>query len=214
MFGYQVAMLLTATIVFPCIIGIPYFKRLPSSYKLIVLLLLFGFFTEVLLIFLPYFGVNNFLISHIYALGEIILLSLFFILRVKRVKEKRLIRIAMMGLAGFALIYSIIGNNIAEFNSIPRTLECIYFSGLSCYVFYEMTIDPGPKEDDSFYCMNGAILFYFSSCFIVFAFSKYVAQGNDYLLLMHNVHSIVSAMCNITFALGLWISSRSAYSVA
>jgi hypothetical protein len=146
MFSYQVALFLAATIIIPCVIGVIYFRRLPFYFRLIVMLLLFGLFTESVLITLPYFGINNFPISHIYALVEIVLLSLFFIALLKSSAEKKIILIAMTGMSAFALMYAIIGNNMAEFNSMPRALECIYFSGLSCYVFYEMAIDSEPVD--------------------------------------------------------------------
>jgi hypothetical protein len=89
----------------------------------------------------------------------------------------------MMGMSAFALMYAIIGNNIAEFNSMLRALECIYFSGLSCYVFYEMSIDREPV-DSGVYFVNGGILFYFTSCFLIFPFSKYKAPDYNDLLVM------------------------------
>jgi hypothetical protein len=69
-------------------------------------------------------------------------------------------------------------------------------------------------EDRSFYFINGAILFYFSSSFLVFVFSNVLIDDMENLLLMHNIHTIVVTMCNIAYAIGLWIASRSSYSVA
>lgn len=213
MFGYQIAIFLAATIILPSVVGFVYFMKFKIQYKLIVILLLFSLFVELVMFVLPYLNINNLLVLHLYGVVEIILLSLFFIHNLNKAREKRIVRITMVGLSTFAIIYSIIGNNIAEFNSLPRAFECIYFSAISCYVFYKMTTDLAP-EDESIYFVNGAILFYFSSCFIVFTFSKYLATDNNDLLVMHNVHSIVSAMCNISYATGLWIASKSSYSVA
>lgn len=214
MFGFEVAMALMATIIFPCLIGMLFFKSLPLYYRLIVALLLFGFLTEVTLITLSFLRINNLFSSHLYALVEIILLSLYFRRLAKTSKEKNVISTIMIVLSGFAIVYSIIGSNIAEFNSIPRALECIYFSVLACYAFYNMALEPPEKEDVSLYFVNGAILLYFSSCFIVFAFSKSMTLDTENLLFMHNVHSLVSATCNIAYAIGLWLASRSSYSVA
>jgi hypothetical protein len=210
MFGYQVAISLAATILIPCAVGIIRFRTLSRHYRLIVLLLALGFFTEALMFSLPYFGVNNLVGLHFYALAEIILLSMFFIHQLKSVAEKRIVWIAMACVSAICLLYAAVGNNITGFNSLPRAIECIYLSGLCGYVFYEMLLEPGPKED-ALYFVNGAVLFYFSSSFIVFAFSKYLAPHGEDLLVMYNVHSIINAICNIAYAAGLWIASRSPY---
>ena len=213
MFGYNVAVWLATSIIIPCAVGIIYFEKLPMPYKLIVALLILGFFTELMLVIVPYIGIKNYFGSHIYGLLEIVLLSLFFINLLKNPKEKRMIWIIMIGLSVFALGYSISGNNILEFNSLPRALECIYFSLISCYLFYKMSIDLRTM-DESIYFVNGSIFFYFSSSFLVFAFSNYKAHDSDDLLVMYNVHSIVNALCNLAYAPGLWIASKSSYSAA
>lgn len=210
MFGYQIAILLAATILIPCVVGVVRFNALAMHYRFVVILLGFGFLTELLMFSLPYFGTNNLIGMHLYALAEIILLSLYFIHQLKEPVEKRIIGIATVAIAAISVVYSSVGNNIKEFNSLPRAIECIYFGGLCSYVFYEMTIDRSRIEGGLCF-INGAILFYFSSCFIVFAFSKYKAPDTNDLLMMYNVHSIINAVCNLAFAAGLWLAPRFSY---
>lgn len=216
MFGYRIALLLAATIILPCITGVIRFKRLSVSYKIITALLLVALLTEMVMILFPYFGVDNLIGMHLYSIVEIVLLGLFFTSQIKNDSRARyIILILTFLLSAFALGYALLGNNIAEFNSIPRALECVYFSAISCYVFYLMSMEGEARqsEDNCFYFINGAILFYFSSSFLVFALSKFMAADNDTLLAMYNVHSIVNGICNIAYAVGLWIASRSSYLV-
>lgn len=210
MFGYQIAILLAATILIPCLVGFIRFNTLAVHYRFVAILAGLGFLTELLMFSLPYFGTNNLIGMHFYALAEIILLSMFFIHQLKEPVEKRIIWIATVAIAAISLVYASVGNNIKEFNSLPRAIECIYFGGLCSYVFYEMSIDKSRMEGGLCF-INGAILFYFSSCFIVFAFSKYKAPDKDDLLMMYNVHSIINAICNLMFAAGLWVAPRSTY---
>jgi hypothetical protein len=207
MFGYQVAFSLAMTVIIPCVVGVIYFRKLSKAYKYLVMLLGMHLFSELLLITLAYLGVNNLIYLHLYAPLEIILLSTFFIHQLRSLQEKRIIWAVTFVITAISLIYSLVGNNIAGFNSFPRAIECMYFSLLACYVFYDILVDPGPV-DDGFYIVNGAVLFYFSSCFLVFAFSKYIAPDNKSLLMMSNIHSIIIAVCNIAYATGLWIASK------
>jgi len=213
MFGYQVAVILASTILIPAVIGAIRFRKLNASYKAIVLLFIFSAVVETVMFGMPFFRSSNLFLLHMYAIVEIILLSFFFITQMKNRTTVKAIRFVMILLCLTSLVYSAVGNNFAEFNSIPRAIECVYFSVLACYLFYELSFDVQPVSE-SIYFVNGAILYYFSSCFIVFGFAKYASSNSSHLLLMHNVHSIVSAMCNLSYATGLWIFSRSSYSAA
>lgn len=215
MFGFQVAITLALSVIIPLLVGFFYFKRLSPAYQYIVFLLAMRFISELLLVGMMKLGLNNLVFLHFYAPLEILLLSMFYLhlFRGWNSEYKRIIWIATFVVTGISLVYSAVGNNVAEFNSFPRALESIYFTGLSIFVFYESITDPDPMGG-GFYIVNGSILFYFSTCFLVFAFSKYVASNVNNLLLMSNVHSIVIGLCNFSFALGLWKVSKQFYSPA
>jgi hypothetical protein len=140
-------------------------------------------------------------------------MSLFFIYQLTSSKEKRIILIAFIGLSTFSIGYSVLGD-IQQFNSLPVALEAVYFSTLSCYFFYKKAVDPQPDSHEGFYIVNGTILFYFASNFLFFAFSNHFIKDRENLLVMSNVHSIVLAISNLSYAVGLWIASKSSYSVA
>lgn len=213
MFGYKVAILLSATILLPAAIGVVYFGRLAREYKLIAALILIGTAVELLMLVLPFVGINNLLGLHFFAVAEILLLNAFYRSMARTPVERRVILWATIGLTIFSLVYSFVGKNITDFNSVPRAIESGYFTLLSCYLFYELTIEPQPVSG-SIYFINGAVLFYFSSCFIVFAFSRYLATDSGKLLLLYNFHSIVNAITNLSYSVGLWIASRSSYSAS
>jgi hypothetical protein len=213
MFGYEVALLLSCTILLPTLVGAVRFFKLPGEYRIIASLIFVGFLVELLMFILPYWKVNNLMGMHVFALAEIVLLSLFFRSQIRDSRVKTIVTVVAVGLSVFAVFYSFIGKNVNEFNSLPRALESIYFALLSGYFFYEMTIDPQPVLN-SVYFINGSILFYFTSCFIVFAFSNYLINDQQNLLILYNLHSIVNALTNLAYATGLWIASRSSYSVS
>jgi hypothetical protein len=60
-------------------------------------------------------------------IGETILLSLFLMRRLTGKSQKRLIKVLMLSLTAFALAYACIGNNLMEFNTLPRGLESHIF---------------------------------------------------------------------------------------
>lgn len=204
---------LAATILIPVIVGVMAYERLHASLKFITWLLMIGAATETTMILLSLQSVNNLFAIHFYAVVEIIFLSLYFLKLIQSAVVRKLIVIAMVGLSCFAIIYAINGNNIAQFNSLPRAIECVYFSFLGCWLFFEMTGDQKPI-DGSHYFIDGAILFYFSSCFLIFAFSKYQSSDESMIMLMYSMHSYINAICNLAYAVGLWLAFKRYYTQA
>lgn len=207
MLDLHVIYALAASIVIPATIGLIHYRILERSLKTISLLLLLGMLTETVMITLSLLKINNLFTLHFYALMEIGLFSLYFYRQIQNSVMKRLIVIVLIGLSAFAVIYAVYGNNIAEFNSLPRATECLYFSFLSAWLFYEMA-DYTRTINGGHYFINGAILFYFTSCFLIFTFSKYNASNLDMIFTMFSTHAFINAFCNLAYATGLWIASR------
>jgi hypothetical protein len=213
MFDFSIVVFLNATIIIPSVIGFIRFRNLPLFFKFLAILMIVGLFCEGVMATMALYKKNNHLVGHVGRNLEIILMSLFFIYQLKSSNEKRIIWIAFVGLSIFSIVYSVFSDT-EKFNSLPMTLESMYFSALSSFFFYKKSLDPQPDVDISFYVVNGAILFYFSSNFLFFAFSNHFIKDHENLLMMANVHTIVNAISNIAFAAGLWIASKSSYTVA
>jgi hypothetical protein len=212
MFGLTIAVILNGLIVIPAVIGFIRFRKLPLYYKFLTILFIIGLFNETWMIVFAFNHKNNLLGVHIGVNLEIILMSLFFIYQFKSPKEKKIIWIAFIGLSTFSTGYSVFGNR-ELFNSLPMVLASIYFSVLSSYLFYKKAVDPQQDANDSFYIVNGAILFYFSSSFLFFAFANYFITDHKNLLTMANVHTIVLAITNIAYGIGLWVAAKPSYAV-
>jgi hypothetical protein len=214
MFGNEVALVLASFVLAPCVVGLIYFNKFNPACKVFALFCVFEACCEALMITIAFTVGHNLYVPHFTAIGEISLLSLFFIRVLGTRQEKRIIQIIVLALCIFALIYASIGNNLIGFNSPPRALEAIYFCGLSCYLFYRMSIDSKIRDEgEGIYFIVGAVFFYFASNFVVFAFSKYKETDNHDLLIMFNIHSMVDSLCNLAYARGLWMASRSRYSL-
>lgn len=199
--------ILAASIIIPSIVGLILYRKLLGPAKLVTLLLALGMLTESVMIYLSAKKVNNLFTVHFYAIVEIILLSLLFHKQATNKIVKLVIILSGTSLLAFAIIYASMGNNISEFNSLPRAIECLYFSLLSCWLFYEMAdyTKPVHKSD---YIFIGTIMFYFSSCFLIFAFNKYMIQATETLITMIVAHSLVNAFCNLAYTAGIWIASK------
>jgi hypothetical protein len=213
MFGYKVALIFSSVIAIPCAIAIVYFRKFNPVYKVVAVICISGAFSESAFIITSLTVGRNVYLHHFLALSEILLWSLFYMRALETKEERRIIQIFMIGMGFFVITYASIGNNITDFNSLPKAFESMYFCGLSCYLFYRMSVT-NKIGDDAMYFVNGAVFFYFASNFLVFAFSKYKETDNSDLLIMFNVHSIVDSSCNLAYARGLWLASRSSYSVA
>jgi hypothetical protein len=204
---------LAASIVAPTAIAIARYRGMPYSERFISGLFIIGCANEAIMIAVPYFGIKNLFFIHIYTVAEVILLSCYFILKFENGLARKLVGFGAVVIGIFAMGYAMQGNNLAQFNSIPRALECASLSVLSMYLFFEMS-DGTKAINEGDYFINGAILFYFSSSFLVFTFSQSMIQSNDVLIIMYSTHAIINAVCNIIFAIGLWLASRQSYTAA
>lgn len=198
---------LAATIVIPCIVGLLNFRSVQLSLRFITVLIAIGLGNEILMGALSFLKINNLFAIHFYAVIEVIFLSLFFQTEIESPVVKKLMILGMIALCIFALVYAVNGDNIAQFNSMPRAIECVYFTLASSWLFYEMSNYERPLNS-GLYFVNGAIFFYFTSCFLIFTFSKYMATNYRAVILMYFIHAGINAICNLVYAIGLWRASR------
>lgn len=203
---------LAATVVIPCAAGLVNYRNLSIPVKFITWLFVFSFITEAAMTSLSHLHIRNLFAMHLFALVEIIFVSLYFYHLVGNTAARKILVASSAVLTAFAIAYAISGNNFSQFNSIPRAVECGYFTVLSLWLFYEMSLDA--SIDTSHYLINGSILFYFSSSFLVFAFSRYKEPDTTALMVMFSLHAVINTFCNLTYATGIWLSSKRYYTQA
>jgi hypothetical protein len=202
----QLAVIFACTILIPFAIGLYYYRSLPTAVQIFFMLIAVGTVNEALMLSLTLLKIGNLFTLHIYTLLELAIISIFY----SKLLSSRLTGIIASGALLLAVVgvgFAVYGENIYDFNSIPRALECVFVVSLSLRLFNEtFNRDGDPAQDGTFY-LNGGILFYFGSSLVIFAFSKYVLEAD--LLVLYSTHSFINAITNLIFALGLWISSRS-----
>jgi hypothetical protein len=209
MFGIKVAMWIHAIIFIPFLIGVFRYHKLPTVYRIFMLQLLAESLLQVAYrITYIYRPGNNLFLTHFYAVFEIILTSIYLRHQIRRQTSRQLILILIVALSVLTIVYAGMGDNLVRFSDIPKGIEHIYFSMLICYVFYEMSLDTG-KEDNGLYIINGAMLFWFSSSFLIYAFSNLFIEDMKNLLIMHNVATIVAGLCSMAYAVAMGTAVRS-----
>jgi hypothetical protein len=210
MSDFHILFALAATICIPALVGIAGFRRLDQSLKAVVILILIGMGTELLLFWLLIQGLNNLFIIHIYSIVEIILISFYFYRQIENTVIRNTILVAMASLCIFAVVYASRGDNLTAFNSAPRAFECAYFSVLSLFYFYEISTYRADVNAGHFF-VNGTILFYFTSCFLIFSLSNYVSSNTETAMMMYSAHAYINAFCNLLYAAGLWQAFKRYY---
>jgi hypothetical protein len=209
MFGTKMAFLIHSTLIIPFIIGVFRYHELSKVYRIFLwyLLTCIVYLIAAIITVINKQG-NNLYLTHFFSVLGVILLTIFLRYQIRHYVVRNVILIFAIGLSMFMLVYAFIGDNIVRYNNIPKAIEHVYFSALTCYVFYEMSIDT-IKEDYGLYILNGTILFWYSSSFLIFAFANLFMDDMENLLIMANVSSIVLGMCGIAYAAGFWVASKS-----
>lgn len=208
--GLYTVIAFAASIFVPLIAGVRLYNHLPSKVKIFLLLIIVGTLNEILMSTLALMHINNSFTLHFYTLFELLILGAYFYRSIKSMDWKLYVLFGSLATMSLGLLYAFYGENIYGFNSLPRAVESLFIISLAIWLLSEKYITRHKIDitTDGTLWITGGILFYFSTSVFVFAFSKYF-MNSDYLITLLSAHVYVNAFCNIIYALGIWLSSRS-----
>jgi hypothetical protein len=208
--------ILGATKLVPAGIGLYYYKILSKPLQAFVILMVAGALNETVLLILAKTVGNNLYMLHVFAAVELAVLLYFFYLELRDQRVKRLIPWIGSVAIACGIVYALMGNNLLKYPSEPRAINAIIIIIACLYLFYEMVVlgDSADPLRDGKYFINGAVLLYFSATFITWLAMKYVITDTAIVYALYGSHAYINAFCNLVFAYGLWISSKSSLSLS
>jgi hypothetical protein len=193
--------ILAYTIALPAGVGLYFYRSLTSPLRTLVILFVFGTFTELLAtLFREYFS-NNVVVYNTYMIVE----SFFFLLFISEssIRYRNIYRAAQLIVILVGLFETSL--NPKAYNTLSAAMESVMVILGILFIFYRVAF--GTDIDRNVFLISGVILFYFLSNSIYFSLRAHLEM--DSLIFVSWVHIWINAICNVTYALILWKASRS-----
>lgn len=176
--------------------------------KVLGIFIILSFFIQTLAISLAIYGINNFFLVHILALGELILLSMFYhFLLDKRLKIKNLIPYFTLIFSLLIILNSIFREPITGWNSTAKTFTQSVIIIYAVTYFYDLSTREilVNTKIKSLHFINSAILLYYAGSLFIFMFAKIVMKE---IGTMEDVFWIFNAVLYFVFCIliliGIW----------
>jgi hypothetical protein len=150
------------------------------------------------------------IVSHLFTVIELCILSVFFTQSSWHIRLKRLVAFANIIFFVAAVLNVFLLQNIHSYNSYTRSVEALIIVLLSVYNF-TILMDNSGKPGKSYIAevyFTSAILLYFSGAFLIFAtFNLFdIAIGLE--ILIWNTHATFLLLMYLLLAIGLWKLKR------
>lgn len=198
-------------IILPIMSAVFYRKDLSNSLRIISFYVFGSLFFEILcwaIILLPFSNHQNHWVLNILNVFELICLSYYFLITIKNVRLKQLIKVTAL-----LSLFLVVGISLVNFKDINRYdnlthsivyITLIFFALLN---FYEILYSEEPLilYNYTYFWITSGILIYFSGTFFINLFGDIILFSNqlkDYWI----IYYILLIIFRIFLAIGLWFS--------
>lgn len=175
-----------------------------SSTKLFSAYIILDVIAWFLSFFLSRQGLNTFIVSNSFSVGEILLLCLFFI-QIFNLRNKNLLNVSTV-LLTLAFAGSVFLSSNEQFNNFTDVFENLLFITLSL-VFYFKIMREQKIENllayPHFYLVTGVLLYFSCSIFIVIFSNYFLDLSMMSQMYLWTFHSVINFICYVIFAIGL-----------
>lgn len=186
--------------VIPAVCGLAVVRKITSPYRVFFIFCVVTVFTEFWALVLAGKQTNNLFIIHAHALMDCIIYTYLFS---EFYEWSSLIkRIQYGGLVLFCVLsinYSMTGDHIKHFYSIPISIECIWICLWGGWVLNKLVQqeDFNLLRSDSL-IVTGALI-YFSVNFFIFTYYDYFISLTNKEIKLYDVHAVINIFTNIIF---------------
>ncbi len=176
-----------------------------SSTKLFSAYIILDIIAWFLSFFLSSYGINTFIVTNSFTVGEFLILSLFFI-NILEFKSKRVLSIiAFVLTALFSL--SVFFSQNTYFNIYTQIFSNLLFIVLSLLFYYKIMREQKIENllaYPHFYFNTGVLLYFASSIFIVIFSNYFLNLSEMSQMYLWTFHAIINFICYIIFAVGFF----------
>ncbi len=186
----------------PWIIVVPFFlsiknykKDRTEALKPIILYLLLSICTQIISLWLWTNSINNLPVLHVYTVLEFYVLMWFYFIVFKHKIANKIILISTILFTLFAIVDSLLIENIFTFNTLSRSIEALLIiaMGLAYFIHTLTNENTTPSlHSRSIKYINTGLFIYFSGSIVLFTFSNYInILAQPLVLNIWSIHTLL-----------------------
>lgn len=198
------------SVIFPLVMGLYWFKKMNSSFRLFWLLVFIGSVVDIVVRILSANKLKFIFLLNGYNIIENLIFLLFFFTFNPFSSRKKLLPV----LIAFFLILGFITfkgeNGFTNFNSQFRSIEClmvIIFSGL--LMIHESNSSIQPLFKNSIFCLASVLLIYFTISLSIFSVADLILTDHPTEVAQLWIIPLwLNLVCNLLFTYCFWCNSQ------
>lgn len=199
------------SILLPLALAIARIRSNVREQRMLSILVFLSAFTEfAALVIGQGLHLNNLPLLHIFTILEFGLLAGIFRDHLQPTVRPGQLYGLIAGFTIFAILNSIFNESILQFNAVARGVESILIILLVLLYFYVTlkTLKVSRLESSPLFWISSGLLIYFSAGLFVFIYSNYVLESQQASFTVWGIHTFMSIVRNLFFAVALWVKPK------
>ena len=190
-------------------------NKLSHSLKIICGFILLTLILEIIAERLNAYGINNYVIFHLFTFGGSIFLMLYYRSLIQNKVFRNLVLIILIAFLLFSIISDIFWVSLNAHPSMVRYTECIIQMVLCLFFFVDLFQKSDVKNLIYYphYWMVSGFLLYFSGTFFMNLTGDIAVMTKQMGFNGYFIHSILNIFLNIIYTIVLWLGSKESISV-
>lgn len=192
-------------VLLPLVIAISKYRYFSKPFKVLTLHLIIVSFFSVVSGVLYFLKKNNLPLLHLYTIAELITISWFYSCILDKWPKKFLL-VLIVSFILLALIDASYIEGWFQFNTLPRSIECLVVICFSISVYLKILAELNIEklQHSSLFWVNTGFLFYFSGALFLFALSEYLLPLKfEYRMYVWTFHALLSSLLYFFIFTGL-----------
>lgn len=195
------------SILIPLVCAVILNKKLNKTLKRLSVFVVFSLITETLATIYFEYGLNNMIVSHLYAFFQVPLLMWIYSSFIVGV-QKKIMLFSTIAYLLFSIINLIFWEDLDEFNSNQRYFAAVVILLFCSFYFIQVFVEAKVVriELESNFWMSASILIYTAGTLFLFILKDQLikALDEDYW----NLNCILNIILNIGLTVSLWLGTR------
>jgi hypothetical protein len=192
--------------------GMVFFRwsRIRGAYTFIGAIVIFTMVMETVTYMFKLMGTNNMPLFHLYTYGEAIFIALYYYRIYSQRKIRQVYLVMLTAFLTFSVVALIVQQNLYDFNSLQRSVECIWMIILALIFYSDLFNEsnvPNLLKYPHYWLVSGLLL-YFAGTFFLNIVGQIAVTTHRLGYEAYDIHSVLNIFLNIIYTIVLWMGSR------